>query len=383
MKKWPNILALVVVLMVGIIGGVVGGRWFPGEKDQDGGKTEVFREILKEENAVIDVVDKVTPSVVTIGVKKTQRIINRDSFLFDPFSFFSNPQSQPEIEEKKIEQDIGSGFILTKEGLVVTNKHVVSDVKANYSVITNSDEELVVEKIYRDPVNDLAILKVSPSASSGLTPIELGDSDNLKVGQVVVAIGTALGEFRSTVTTGVISGLGRGINAGARFGGMSEELNNVIQTDAAINPGNSGGPLLNSFGEVIGVNVAVSQAGENIGFAIPINIVKDSIDNFEATGKFSRPYMGVRYQMLDKKTAILNSVPQGAYLVEVVLDSPAQRAGLTEGDIVTEINKVKLSEKQGLAEVIGGNKVGDEVSLKVYRNGETIEVKVKLEEVSQ
>ena len=383
MKKWPNILALVVVLMVGIIGGVVGGRWFPGEKDQDGGKTEVFREILKEENAVIDVVDKVTPSVVTIGVKKTQRIINRDSFLFDPFSFFSNPQSQPEIEEKKIEQDIGSGFILTKEGLVVTNKHVVSDVKANYSVITNSDEELVVEKIYRDPVNDLAILKVSPSASSGLTPIELGDSDNLKVGQVVVAIGTALGEFRSTVTTGVISGLGRGINAGARFGGMSEELNNVIQTDAAINPGNSGGPLLNSFGEVIGVNVAVSQAGENIGFAIPINIVKDSIDNFEATGKFSRPYMGVRYQMLDKKTAILNSVPQGAYLVEVVLDSPAQRAGLTEGDIVTEINKVKLSEKQGLAEVIGGNKVGDEVSLKVYRNGEIVEIKVKLEEVSQ
>ena len=383
MKKWPNILALVVVLMVGIVGGIVGGRWFPGEKDQDGGKTEVFREILKEENAVIDVVDKVTPSVVTIGVKKTQRIINRDSFLFDPFSFFSNPQSQPEIEEKKIEQDIGSGFILTKEGLVVTNKHVVSDVKANYSVITNSDEELVVEKIYRDPVNDLAILKVSPSASSGLTPIELGDSDNLKVGQVVVAIGTALGEFRSTVTTGVISGLGRGINAGARFGGMSEELNNVIQTDAAINPGNSGGPLLNSFGEVIGVNVAVSQAGENIGFAIPINIVKDSIDNFEATGKFSRPYMGVRYQMLDKKTAILNSVPQGAYLVEVVLDSPAQRAGLTEGDIVTEINKDKLTEKQGLAEVIGGNKVGDEVSLKVYRNGETIEVKVKLEEVSQ
>ena len=383
MKNWLNGLALLVVLGVGIVGGALGDRFWrkTGEETTESESRQVTREVLKEENAVIDVVDKVTPSVVTIGVKKTQRILNRDSFVFDPFGFFGRP-SQPEIEEKSIEQDIGSGFIISKDGLVVTNKHVVSDAEAEYRVITNSDEELKVEKIYRDPVNDLAILKVSPSTSSGLTPIKLGDSDNLKVGQVVIAIGTALGEFRSTVTTGVISGLGRGINAGARFGGMSEELNNVIQTDAAINPGNSGGPLLNSFGEVIGVNVAVSQAGENIGFAIPINVVRDSIDNFEATGKFSRPYLGVRYQMLDKRTAILNTVPQGAYLVEVVPGSPAERVGLQENDIVTEINGTKLTEKEGLAELISKSAVGDEITLKVYRDGETTELKVKLEESS-
>ena len=383
MKKWLNGLAILVVLGVGIVGGALGDRYWNKNPDEGvSGSREVLREVLKEENAIIDVVDKVTPSVVTVGVKKTQRIINRDSFFFDPFGFFGG-QTQPSIEERKIEQDIGSGFILTKEGLVVTNKHVVSDAEAEYRVITNSDEELKVEKIYRDPVNDLAILKVSPSTSSGLTPIKLGDSDNLKVGQVVIAIGTALGEFRSTVTTGVISGLGRGINAGSGFGGVSEELNNVIQTDAAINPGNSGGPLLNSSGAVIGVNVAVSRAGENIGFAIPINVVKDSIDNFEATGKFSRPFLGVRYQMLDKKTAILNSVPQGAYLVEVVVGSPAEKAGLLENDIVTEINGTKLSAKEGLAELISKSKVGDEISLAVFRDGETIELKVKLEESLQ
>lgn len=381
MKKWLNGLALLVVLGVGIVGGALGDRYWNKDTDEGvSGSREVLREVLKEENAIINVVDKVTPSVVTIGVKKTQRIINRDSFFFDPFGFFGN-QGQPSVEERNIEQDIGSGFVIKKEGLIVTNKHVVSDTKAEYRVITYDDEELKVEKIYRDPVNDLAILKVG--IEKELKPIDLGDSDNLKVGQVVIAIGTALGEFRSTVTTGVISGLGRGINAGNGFGGVSEELNNVIQTDAAINPGNSGGPLLNSSGSVIGVNVAVSRAGENIGFAIPINVVKASIDNFETTGKFSRPYLGVRYQMLDKRTAILNSVPQGAYLVEVVAGSPAEKAGLLENDIVTEINGTKLSEKNGLAEVIAKSKVGEEIQLKVYRDGETIELKTTLEEVGE
>jgi serine protease Do len=390
MKKLSSIIALLVVLMVGMLGGAVSSRliesswldkWFPkDQKAVESSDTTVFREILKEENAVINVVDKVTPSVVTVGIKKTQKIINRGTFLFDPFGLFGQ-QINPNVEEKQIEQDIGSGFILSREGLVVTNKHVVNDTKAEYRVITNTDEELEVEKIYRDPVNDLAILQVSFTGE--VRPIELGDSDNIKVGQVVIAIGTALGEFRSTVTTGVISGVGRGINAGTPFSGISEELSNVIQTDAAINPGNSGGPLLDSSGRVIGVNVAMSQSGENIGFAIPINVVKESVSNFEATGKFSRPYLGVRYQLLDKKTAILNSVPQGAYLVEVVADSPADKAGLKVNDIITEINKIRLNEDKGLAEVIAGNKVGDEVVVKIYRGSEELEVKVKLEEVSQ
>jgi serine protease Do len=375
MKKGLIGLALAVVLVVGIFGGALGNKLIGKKSQVEIKQPEVRQEILKEENAVIDVVEKVGLSVVTVGVKKTQRIIDSSTF-FDPFNFFNQvPQS---TREKTVEQDIGSGFIIDTDGLVVTNKHVVSDPAGEYRVITNKDVELVVEKVYRDPVNDLAILKVTPGQAE-FAPVVMGDSDKLKVGQVVIAIGTALGEFRSTVTTGVISGLGRGINAGG-YGTTSERLDNVIQTDAAINPGNSGGPLLNSLGQVIGVNAAVSQAGENIGFAIPINVVRESIDNFNTTGKFSRPYLGVRYQMLNKRTAILNSVPEGAYIVEVVVDSPAAKAGLKENDIVTKINEVSLGSENDLSQVVSKVKVGDEVVLEIYRDGKTIEVKALLEE---
>jgi len=390
-KKWLTVLAATIVLAVGILGGAVGDRlaenswldkWLPRKNKIVDEQREVVREVLREENAVIRVVEEVTPSVVTIGVKKTQKIINSSSLFFDPFGFFDRSKIQPEVEERQIEQDIGSGFIIDTSGLIVTNKHVVDDLEAEYRVITYQDDELKVEKIYRDPINDMAILKVSPPAS-GLKPIRLGDSSSLRVGQVVIAIGTALGEFRSTVTTGVISGLGRGINAGSSLRGLSERLDNVIQTDAAINPGNSGGPLLNSSSEVIGVNVAMSQAGENIGFAIPINLVKESIETFNTTGKFSRPFLGVRYQMLDKKTAVLNSVPQGAYIVELVTDSPADKALVKENDIIVKIDGQQLDEENGLTEVIAKKKVGDEVSLDIYRDGKELKLKVKLEEAGE
>jgi len=385
MKKLTKLatgVSLLIVLAVGLLGGALGNRlfgdkldkWFP-KKPSKLDQPQAVREILQEENAVINVVDSVTPSVVTIGIKKSQKVINSQQLFFDPFGLFND--QTPDVKEENIEQDIGSGFILDQEGLIVTNKHVVDDLSAEYKVITYSDEELTVEKIFRDPVNDMAILKVTLSGE--FKPVTLGDSDHLKVGQVVIAIGTALGEFRSTVTTGVISGLGRGIDAGSPFGG-SERLDNVIQTDAAINLGNSGGPLLNSSGQVIGVNVAVSQAGENIGFAIPINLVKESIDNFNATGKFSRPYLGVRYQMLTQRTALLNSVPQGAYIVEVVEDSPAAKAGIRENDIIVKIDNDKLTDKQGLTEVLSQKKVGDEISLQVYRDKEELTIKVVLQE---
>ncbi|MBU1085792.1 MAG: trypsin-like peptidase domain-containing protein [Candidatus Beckwithbacteria bacterium] len=373
MKKGLIGLALVVVLVVGILGGAVGDRFFSKKDKAEPKQQQVYREILKEENAVIDVVEKVGPSVVTVGVKKTQKIIDPSTF-FDPFGIFNQ---NPKVEERKIEQDIGSGFIIDKSGLVVTNKHVVFDPDAEFRVITSDNVELVVEKIYRDPSNDLAILKVTPGEAE-LVAAKMGDSDSLKVGQIVIAIGTALGEFRSTVTTGVISGLGRGINTG--YGSLSERLDDVIQTDAAINLGNSGGPLLNSFGQVIGVNVAISQAGENIGFAIPINVVQDSIDIFNATGKFSRPYLGVRYQMLDKKTAILNSVPEGAYIVEIVLGSPADKSGLKENDIVTKIEGQPLTQKNDLSTVVAKLRPNFKIKLEVFRNGKMIELEAVLEE---
>jgi S1-C subfamily serine protease len=201
------------------------------------------------------------------------------------------------------------------------------------------------------------------------------------VGQFVIAIGTALGEFPSTVTTGVVSGLGRGITAGSPFQGFVEELDNVIQTDAAINPGNSGGPLLNSSGQVIAVNTAVSGQGENIGFAIPINIVKDSIDNFNNTGKFSRPYLGISYTIISERSALLNDIPQGAYVQDVIKGSAADKAGILTGDIITKIDDKKITEEsESVAILISNKKIGDRITLTIFRDGETMTVNATLEE---
>ena len=349
----------------------------------ESGQTQIneTRKVLTEESAVIDVAEKVSPSVVTVGIKKTQRVLRGSPFDFDPFMdpfgmFFR--QQQPSIQERQIEQDIGSGFIVRADGLVVTNKHVVADTEAEYRVFTNDDKEYEVLQIDRDPLNDLAILKIG---ASGLTPVELGDSGNLKVGQFVIAIGTALGEFRHTVTTGVISGLGRGITAGDMFSQSAEELDNVIQTDAAINPGNSGGPLLNSAGQVIGVSVAIAQGSENIGFALPINLVNEALQNFDERGGFGkRAFLGVRYMMISKDAAITNELPQGAYVQEVVQGSPAEKAGISAEDIVVKLDGQSLKDVDGgLAKVIAARKAGDTVEVELWRNGETKMMRVVLE----
>ncbi len=323
--------------------------------------------VISEESVVIDAVKKVSPSAVTVGVVRSD---SQGLFEIDP----SDPQ-------QKVEQDIGSGFIISEDGMIVTNKHVVSDTDAKYKVITADDKSYDVQKIYRDPNNDVAILKIN---ASGLKPVEMGDSGKLEVGQMAIAIGTALGEFRQTVTKGVISGLGRGIDAGSSLAGFVERLDNVIQTDAAINPGNSGGPLLNSSGQVIGVNTAVASGSENIGFAIPINLVKEAINNFNSTGQFARPFLGVRYKMIGKDLAILNDVPQGAYIVEVVEDSPAKKAGIQIADILTKFDGTQIADDNGgLSSLIGKKKVGDSIKIDLWRDKETKTVTVKLEESSQ
>jgi S1-C subfamily serine protease len=313
------------------------------------------------------VVEKSLPAVVTIGIKKTT--VSGGFFEIDPFNPFS-PFRRIPGQKKKIEQNIGSGFIVDSGGLIITNKHVVSDTEASYQVLTYDKKKYNVEKIYRDPLNDLAILKIN---ASNLKTLTLGDSNNLKLGQLVIAIGTPLGEFTNTVTSGIISGLGRGITAGSPFEGYVEKLDNVIQTDAAINPGNSGGPLLNSKGEVIGVNTAIAQEGQNIGFAIPSNVVKSLIEKFQKQGgNFERPFLGVRYQMIDRQTALLNDVVEGAYVVEVVENSPAEKAGIEVEDIIIEFagKKVKGEKENSLANLILEKKVGETVTLKIWRNGE-------------
>lgn len=339
--------------------GPLGPQILPGERVR----------VISEESVVIDVVKKVGPSVVTIGIEKTQRAFEINPY--DPFGVFSQPQTS----EKKVEQNIGSGFIVSSDGLIVTNKHVVSD-EGKYKVVTADNKAYEVKKIYRDPVNDLAILKID---ASGLKSVELGDSSNLQVGQMAIAIGTALGEFRNTVTKGLISGLGRGITAGSPSEGGGERLDNVIQTDAAINPGNSGGPLLNSAGQVIGINVAVATEAQNIGFALPINLVKESLANFNSTGQFSRAYLGVRYKLISRAQALLHDVPEGAFVADVVPGSPADKTGIKSGDIIEKVNNQPIREKDGdLVTIISKKKIGDRVELLVWRDGKELKLNATL-----
>lgn len=312
------------------------------------------RVVVSEETAVISAVEKASPSVVAIGLNS--RLPNT-----------RNPFSTPDFQNNTI----GTGFIVSAEkGIIVTNRHVVSDLTSNFTVVTKDGKQLQVQKIYRDPNLDMALVQVS--GAEGLTPLEIGDSSNLKSGQLVIAIGNALGRFDNTVTTGVVSGLGRAVFAGDPFSGTAEQLDDLIQTDAAINPGNSGGPLLNSQGQVIGVNVATTEGAQNIGFAIPINSVKAVVDQFVANGFISRPYMGISYTLISRDVALLNNVPQGAFIREVIPGSPAELSGIQEGDIITKIDGNTVDEANEVPDIIKSKKVGDSLNLEVWSENQTV-----------
>ncbi len=413
-KKLFIVILAVSIITSSVVGGVAG--FWAGSASRSGtdllnfmqgrlpalnkGTGERGEKVVKveEESAVISAVEKVSPAVVSIIITKDLPIIEKyyttppnsdffQQFFGDNFGdFFGIPQYRQKGTEKR-EVGGGSGFIISSDGYVVTNKHVVSDEAAEYTVLMNDGNKYSAQVLARDPVNDLAILKVDVK---GLKAVELGDSSKLKVGQSVIAIGNALGEFRNTVSTGVISGLLRSITAGGAGIG-TEQLVGVIQTDASINPGNSGGPLLNIAGHVIGINTAIVQGAQNIGFAIPINELKNSIESVKKTGKITRPWLGVRYVLINKQIAEANklSVDYGALVVRgeertdlaVVPGSPADKAGLAENDIILEVNGQKITEENPLANVIGKFKVGDETTLKVLRKGEEKEVKVKLGEM--
>lgn len=367
----PNIsgllmaVALGVLVAVGLYQAQIRGL-IPSQAQLPKLPNQEVRTIIQEENAVISVSEKASPSVVAIGV--TRRVINP----FDPFSI-----------PKREESTIGTGFVVsderssaTNKGIIVTNKHVVSE-NARYTVITRDGQKYEVRKVYRDPLLDLAVVQIDDPR---LPALELGDSSKLRVGQTVIAIGNALGKFTNTVTTGVVSGLGRRVVAGDPFEGYLESLDNLIQTDAAINFGNSGGPLLNSSGEVIGVNVATTEGAQNIGFAIPINSVKTIVDEFVQKGSVSRPFLGIKYRFISKDVAILNEVPQGAYVQEVVEGSPAEKAGVLEGDIITKINGQSINEEGKVAEIISKSSVGANVELEVWRDGKTSKLPAQIGE---
>ena len=389
-KKVTKFVLLWILGLFVLIAIFVGGIYFGKNGKSDlinKGENLVNQRLRERERDVYDlsscdertanITEELSDSVVTVAVKR----LNLKSSVrggLGLFGFFNlSPGFRPEDYEE-VQQDIGTGFVVGEEKFVITNKHVVSDTEAEYKIVDKDDNEYVVSKIYRDPANDLAILQVD---GLKVDSIVLGDSDKIRVGEDVVAIGTALGEFRHTVTTGVISGLGRGITASDGLGGFVESIDNVIQTDAAINPGNSGGPLINRCGEVIGINVAVSSNAENIGFSIPVNVLKKSLDNFENTGKFDRALLGVKYTMISEQAALKNEVPVGAYVTEVIKDSSADEGGIKEGDIIVSFDGVKLTEKS-LSELVNKTKIGDRVKVEIYRWDEdkNLELNIKMKE---
>ncbi len=356
--------------------------------------------IVKEESATIDAVKKVSPTVVSIIISKelSQYYNTNSSSPFDDF-FFGSPfgnTAPPQTENpdsgsgkegnKKTQIGGGTGFIISQDGLILTNKHVVSDESAEYSVITNDGKEYSAKILATDFLNDLAVVKIE---AENLPVVEFGDSDSLDLGQTVIAIGNSLGEYKNTVTKGVVSGIGRRIEAGDGRG-MSEIIDGAIQTDAAINPGNSGGPLINLSGQVIGINTAVNSDGQLIGFAIPINQAKKAVESVKKNGKIVRPFLGVRYVMNNETIAKENSlkVNYGALIVRgdkntdlaVVPGSPADKADLVENDIILEVNGVKVEGDNNLAKILGNYQPEDEIELKISHKGAEKTVKVKLEE---
>ncbi len=363
-----------------------------GEKE-----VPLYKPAIDYENAVVNAVEQSSPSVVSIVISKDLPIIEQcpgnnpfndlppefQDFFGGGFDFSVPCQKGTKLQEI----GGGSGFIVSEDGLIVTNKHVVLDTKAEYTVLTNDGKKYTAKVLARDTAKDLAVIKID---AKGLTPARLGDSDGVKLGQTAIAIGNALGEFRNTVSVGVISGLSRTITASGGIG-FSEKIEGVMQTDAAINQGNSGGPLLNLKGEVIGINTAVASGAQNIGFAIPINQVRRAIQSVKDTGSIKSPYIGVRYLMLTEEIAKKQkiSLQEGALVrgtedgPAVIPNSPADKAGLKAEDIITEVNGEKLTAEKTLGNVIQKYNVGDTITLKVYRGKDAMEFSITLKERPQ
>lgn len=354
-----------------------------------------------EDELVTALVKKVQPAVVSIAISKEVRSFSNrtgpnifpfDDF-FEGFGFpfrVETPAPQPQQGEsqggKKQVVGGGTGFIVSSDGLILTNKHVVADDAAEYTVVTNDGKQYVAKVLAQDPVNDLALIQIE---AKGLPTVTLGDSDKIAIGQTVVAIGNSLAQFPNTVTKGVVSGLGRRVTAGDNRG-LSEVIEGAIQTDAAINPGNSGGPLVNLKGEVIGINTAVSQAGQLIGFAIPVNEAKRAITSVKKSGKIVRPWLGVRYVIVTKELAKENqlSVDYGALVLRgekqtdfaVIPGSPADKAGIVENDIILEIDGSRIDTDHSLVRLIARKNPGETIELKVLSKGKEKVVKVELGE---
>lgn len=364
----------VIIIAVGLIASlsiiallVYGGFKLLGQSTTPNGPVSQHEKIANDGNAVItkeegdiaNLVEKVGPSVVSI-VTKTQGVYRYG------------------IAE---EEGAGTGIVVGKDGVVLTNKHVVDGADSLAVVLSDGTRHENVKVLGVDPLNDIAFLKID--GANNLPAAELGDSSSIRVGQRVVAIGNSLGQYQNTVTSGIISGVGRPITA--QSGEGVESLTDLIQTDAAINPGNSGGPLLNLNGQVIGINTAIVEDAQGIGFSIPINATKGMLKGVLAGKEVQRAYLGLNYIPVTADVAKYYNLPikKGAYVYSdgkqaVAADSPAAKAGVRDGDIITKVGGVEVGPGGGVASLVGEYAPGETVQLEILRSGQTITLNITL-----
>ena len=340
---------------------------------------------MKYKSPIVAIAKKACPAVITIVMSKDLPKI--EGFYMMPYgdSGVVMPKFKDGLKEStKIGG--GSGFIISDDGYIITSRHVVSDPDADYSIILEPEKKYPAKILARDPINDLAILKIE---GNNFPNIKLGNSGDIELGEEVVAIGNALGEFHDTLSCGIISGLSRFIQATDHFTQQAQQLRGLIQTDAAINPGNSGGPLVNMAGQVIGVNTAMVMGAQNIGFAIPINYAKKDLEEIKKHGKLRFPFMGIKYVLLSKLISEKNKLPvdYGALVVRetlgeaaVIKNSAAEMAGLKEFDIILEAKGEKITSENSLSNITHKCQIGEKIDLKILRDGKEIMIKITLEE---
>jgi len=333
---------------------------------------------------IVEIAKKVCPAVITIVI--TKDLPQVEGFYFFPLG--GEEFIYPKVKGKRQKTKIGggSGFIVSSDGYVLTCNHVVSDPNADYTVIVDPKHKYPAKVLARDALIDVAILKIE---GENFPYLEIGDSDKIELGETVVAIGNSLGEFEDTISSGIISGLSRKITAYSNFFQKATSLRGLIQTDAAINPGNSGGPLVNMEAKAIGINTAMVMGAENIGFAIPINYAKKDLEEVKRCGKIRKPFLGIRYIVLNDTIAKVHKLPvnYGALIIRqtlgeepVVKNSSAEKAGLKEYDIILEINGEKITEDNPLVEILNKHQIGEEITMKVLREGKEVILKTILEE---
>jgi S1-C subfamily serine protease len=344
--------------------------------------------LRRERSEIIKTIKKVMPAVVSITVRRPLKEVEEE------FKKLPKPKrgTKYEMPADKVDSrnmvDVGggSGFIADKAGYILTNKHILSDSPAEYWVTLSNDEYYNAEIVAKDPINDIAILKIE--AEKSLPYVTVGNSKDLELGQRVLAFGNALGLFRNTVSEGIISGLSRSVTAQAD-GDRMQELRGLIQTDAAINPGNSGGPLTDLYGQVIGINAAMVSGAENISFALPIKSAQKDLEDLRKYGRIRRPLLGIRYANInnDVRKKFNLSIEHGAIVTKehsfdkaVIDKSPAAEAGILEGDIILAWNGERLTDKKGIPDFLENSEVGETITLAILRNQEPIEFELRLTE---